>query len=262
MAGTIEISRELIHHPIVGIQHPERYIAWTWMLVEARWKTAEKPILIAGKPVILERGQLSHSLRFMADKLPLSVQQLRTFLKRLQNQHMIKIENNTGQQVITICNYDKYQLAPSDINTASTQRATRDQHSINTASTQRRIPEAIPEEIPESISAPPGTAAEPDEPEFSSADIYWGFVKPLASRAELPEGKVRPILGKLLKAAGGEPEEILQHVAFAISEDCKSPISFLMQKANDLTKPKYIESGVGWSPFQGDMKSILAGPRE
>lgn len=139
MSGFISISRDLVNHPLVGIQRPKYYIAWTWMLTQARWKPGR--VMVGSNVIELQRGQLCHSLRFMADQLPLSIQEIRTFLKHLKNQHMVQHETNTGQTVITICNYDKYQREPDKINTAATQPPTQEQHSSNTKKNKDEIRE-------------------------------------------------------------------------------------------------------------------------
>lgn len=81
--------------------------AWAWMIGEANWKDKEKPL--KGKRVKLERGQLSHSIRFMADKFKWSKDKVHRFLKKLELWDMIQTETATGQNIITICNYSKYQ---------------------------------------------------------------------------------------------------------------------------------------------------------
>jgi DNA-binding transcriptional MerR regulator len=107
MAGRFMIDRATLDHPIVGVHNPKRYAAWCWMIAEARWKKSE--VFIGGKVVTLQRGQFSCSLRFMAKKLGFSVKEIRTFLALLKKGTMIDTDTDTGQYVITICNYSKYQ---------------------------------------------------------------------------------------------------------------------------------------------------------
>ena len=128
--GVFSIDRKLIDHPLVGIENPKKMAAWIWMLSEARWKDSE--IFIKGKMVILKRGQLSCSYRFMANRVKMSIQEIRTFLKQLKTNTLINIENNTGQNIITICNYDTYQDIKKYNNTRNNKTATQQQHSSNT----------------------------------------------------------------------------------------------------------------------------------
>lgn len=64
---------------------------------------------INGQIVELERGQLSHSIRFLSIRWDWSISRVNRFLKRLKTETMIETENETGQNVITICNYETYQ---------------------------------------------------------------------------------------------------------------------------------------------------------
>jgi hypothetical protein len=94
--------------------------AWLWMLSEAAWRPCQ---IRSGTVVIdLDRAQLSHSLRFMADRWSWKKDRVRRFLTRLEKRDMIATRNATGgatgQLLITICNYDKYQADPERSATA------------------------------------------------------------------------------------------------------------------------------------------------
>jgi hypothetical protein len=81
--------------------------AWVWMVGEAEWK--DTTVNILGKPTPLKRGQFSSSVRFMAKKFLWSTGRIQRFIKKLKNWGMIESETDTGQFIITICNYSKYQ---------------------------------------------------------------------------------------------------------------------------------------------------------
>lgn len=81
--------------------------AWMWMIEEAQWKGG--PVNILGKPIVLQRGQFSDSIRFMSLKFQWSKSKVEHFLERLKKWDMIRTENRTGQLIITICNYSKHQ---------------------------------------------------------------------------------------------------------------------------------------------------------
>jgi hypothetical protein len=87
-----------------------RRLAWIWLISEAAWK--DRPIRIDGKQVTIQRGQLSHSVRFLADKWNWSKSQVGRFLKELESWDMIEINSGTKQSILTICNYNEYQLTP------------------------------------------------------------------------------------------------------------------------------------------------------
>lgn len=154
MKGLFLIGRELFDHPIVGLHKPKWFAAWVWMLGEARWK--QNKIMVSGKPVILERGQLSCSLRFMAKRLDMSVKGIRTFLDRLESDTMIDTDKGTGQTIITICNYEIYQDFEEYRAQQRAQQRAQEGHSKGTGGAQTRTPET-PEtpEIKKAIAKKP-----------------------------------------------------------------------------------------------------------
>ncbi len=81
--------------------------AFEWLIGEARWKAGSANI--GGRPIPLKRGQCSHSLRFMADKFQWSKKKVECFIEKMRIWEMIKTDNGTGQNIITICNYETYQ---------------------------------------------------------------------------------------------------------------------------------------------------------
>lgn len=112
MPGTFNISREIFDHPIVGKKHPERFVAWCWMLSAACWRS--RPFEIKGRIVILQRGQFATSFRRLAAEWGWSVGAVQRFLTRLKTDTMIDTLTDTGQLIVTICNYDAYQAEPSE----------------------------------------------------------------------------------------------------------------------------------------------------
>lgn len=83
--------------------------AWSWMIGEASFDKRVKNI--SGMPVKIERGQFSASIRFMSKKFKWSTGKVQRYLKKLQRWKMIEkqTETDTAQNIITICNYCKYQ---------------------------------------------------------------------------------------------------------------------------------------------------------
>lgn len=102
------MKRGWMDSPVFGKAPYSDREAWEWMISEARWKSGTENI--CGKPVHLKRGQFSDSVRFMAEKFQWSKDRVTRFLKRLIEWGMIVSETRTGQYIITICNYEQYQL--------------------------------------------------------------------------------------------------------------------------------------------------------
>lgn len=107
--GLVCFDRSLWDHHVVGSHNPLYFMAWWWLVREAGWKDHRRTI--NGKSITIKRGQLCHSIRFIAQALGCSKSKIETFLTRLKTETMIKTDIRTGMLVITICNYDKYQFS-------------------------------------------------------------------------------------------------------------------------------------------------------
>ena len=133
--GFISISRKIFDNPL--LRDAEYFRAWVWLICEACWKPARERIQTGRSfsMVDLKRGQLSHSRSFIAGALGMTEQRVRTFLNHLENEGMINRATNQGQQIITICKYDEYQIDPLATNQQSqgstNQQLTSDQPELN-----------------------------------------------------------------------------------------------------------------------------------
>lgn len=104
--------------------------AYLWMLENAVFK--DQKTRVGDYVLDLKRGQLSFSIRFLAEKWGWSTGAARGFFTRLQKHQIINTASNKGITVITICNYDEIQDYDSYINTASNKELTNDEQKPNT----------------------------------------------------------------------------------------------------------------------------------
>lgn len=115
MSGFIAMQREALDHPL--LQDGERFRAWFWLISNASWKPTRTRI--KGEIIDLQRGELSFSVRFLAERWGWSKSKVDRFLADLRAESMIETRSKTGttaghkagqgQSIITICNYGKYQ---------------------------------------------------------------------------------------------------------------------------------------------------------
>jgi hypothetical protein len=61
------------------------------------------------KMVLIARGELCHSVRYLARAWQWSTNRVLRFLAELQTDHSIETRTETGQTIISLCNYDTYQ---------------------------------------------------------------------------------------------------------------------------------------------------------
>lgn len=90
---------------------------------------------------LIKRGQLLTGINVLSIETSLSVQQLRTSLKKLKSTNEITIESSSKNSVITIVNYDFYQSIEDDQQAeqqTNNKRITNDQQTINKRSTTNK----------------------------------------------------------------------------------------------------------------------------
>lgn len=111
--GFIVLARSIWDHPLVGVSKPcSDFEAWLWLLLEAAYEPRKVRVSNGQASAIIElkRGQLSHSLRYMAAAWGWTTKRVRGFLARLEREAQTITQRDTLQTVLTVCNYDSYQL--------------------------------------------------------------------------------------------------------------------------------------------------------
>jgi len=122
--GYVLISRGLLKHPRFKPSGPfTQFEAWYWLIEAAAYVPREVPIIngTRGDVVTLQPGELSHSIRFLARAWSWSDKRVQRFLSALKSDQSVTTQTTTGQTVITLCNWGKYQ---NPFAAATTQSAT------------------------------------------------------------------------------------------------------------------------------------------
>ena len=105
----IPISRKLFEHRFWCEERVySRFEAWLDILQSTRFEDAE--LLIGNRLINIKRGQLPVSLRYLAERWKWSTKKVNNFLDLLQHAQMVTKETlkETGQTLLNICNYDRY----------------------------------------------------------------------------------------------------------------------------------------------------------
>jgi len=123
MAGFIKIHRKLLEWE----WHDDPYLValWVYLLLEVNWEDKRWH----GK--VIKRGQMLCSLTSLAEKTGLSIQQTRTRLERLEHTGEINRQSTNKWTLITICNFDKYQVNDGDPQQAVNKQITNKQQTNN-----------------------------------------------------------------------------------------------------------------------------------
>jgi hypothetical protein len=123
--GYVLIARGLLEHPRFKPQGAfSSAEAWIW-LIESAAHTARDVTATNGRHrvvVHLEPGQLTFSVRFLAGAWRWSDKRVQRFLSALVLDQSVTTQTTTGQTLITLCNWDRYQRPNAG---ATTQTATQ-----------------------------------------------------------------------------------------------------------------------------------------
>lgn len=104
MSGFVRLDREAFDHPL--LQDHSRFYAWFWLVSNACWRARDFDD--HGKTIRLEEGQLSVTVRQLADAWGWSKSAVDRFLTRLETETMIERKAGHRRMVLTICNWAKY----------------------------------------------------------------------------------------------------------------------------------------------------------
>ena len=104
--GFICISRGITAHWIWS--NTVLFQRWVWMILTANYDNRE--VAFCGHRVSLQRGQLAVNLSYLSKLWHISSQAVSKFLVKLEIDGMVNRSVDEKVTVITICNYDRYQL--------------------------------------------------------------------------------------------------------------------------------------------------------
>lgn len=107
MSGYVKMSRGWLDDEMFQDAPYSERDAWAWMICEANWQDGR--VSVNGRPVTIKRGQFCSSFRFMSRKFKWSPNKVIRFIERLKEWGVIKTSTEHGENLITICNYSKYQ---------------------------------------------------------------------------------------------------------------------------------------------------------
>lgn len=113
--GFICVARDFLKHPRFAPRGAfTEAEAWLWIVNAAAFKAIRVPI-VSGRhktTARIERGQLTFSIRFMAQAWRWSPGRVARFLNELEMDTSIDTQTVGGQTLITLCNYDTWQMRP------------------------------------------------------------------------------------------------------------------------------------------------------
>jgi hypothetical protein len=107
--GFFAIDRGVWDHPLFAREKFSEREAWIWLISSAAWEPMK--VRVGRGWFDLARGQCAFALRFLAEKWMWSEPRVRRFLKRLTDDAAALVSATREATLITICNYNDYQLS-------------------------------------------------------------------------------------------------------------------------------------------------------
>ena len=156
-AGNFSVSRSIWTSDLFAREPFTEREAWIWMISSAVWR--DKTTRVGHYIIELERGQLCYSIRFLAKAWGWSKSRVDRYLKRLETMNAtcskigtpIGTGAGTPPMVITICNYNEYQLTPEKAGHTPGQstgqkrdRSGTNKNTVNTVNTDRDTEVSLP----------------------------------------------------------------------------------------------------------------------
>jgi hypothetical protein len=136
--GFYLVSRGMLDHPRFKPRGPfTQFEAWHWLIEAAAYTSHEVPVSNGRnrQMVQLEPGQLTYSIRYLAEAWRWSDKRVQRFLSALQLDQSVTTQTTTGQTIITLCNWAKYQRPDFE---ATTQTATATTTATTTNKKERK----------------------------------------------------------------------------------------------------------------------------
>lgn len=231
--GVFAVDRGIFDHPSFRPQPFTDREAFMWMVAEASYRP--RRVRVGSASIDLSRGQLAHSLRFMAGKWRWSEPAVRRFLDRLKTDAVIDADTDAGATRITICNYDRYQFganevdAPSDA--ASDARATQERRKVEEGNNS--VPKGTGAIAP---AAPPLAGELPAD--WPTRLFRYG-VPMVVALTGLPEGRVRALIGKWRKTAKDDCRQVLRVIEDARDHNPTDPVPWIEGALRNRGKPTH-----------------------
>ena len=131
--GYISIHRKIWDNSLWQDTPFSKGQAWIDLLLMANWK--EKEVRIGNSPLKMERGQFLTSTVKLSERWKWSRVKVSSFLNSLQALSMLCKKSTSKYTVVTIVNYDLYQLTNEEINIKKTSK----KHQKNTTNNINNI---------------------------------------------------------------------------------------------------------------------------
>ncbi|HLZ78829.1 MAG TPA: hypothetical protein VKQ09_05770 [Sphingomonas sp.] len=215
MSGFYLMHRGWQDNAVFRNEEFSRRDAFVWLIEEAAFRPTK--IHAGTGEIMLERGQLSHSLRFMAKAWKWDEAKVRRFLSSLVKSQIIDASTDAGQTVITIRNYEVYQTPGGSPDAGDDADATQQRRGGDAKKKEGKEVKNTSEAKASSVQRAQTPHADPfPRPDFADPQ-HWADFLANRKRKKLPNTATAHarLLSDIARLADEEwpPGRILQHAA-------------------------------------------------
>lgn len=245
--GWVKVYRELLNKPIWQESTPEQKIVLITLLLmvnhepkEWEWK---------GEKYVVQPGQCITSLESIALKAGrgISIQNVRTALKRFEKYGFLTNDSTNKNRIITIVNWDLYQVVKDEPNRQSNKRLTGNQQAINKQLTTNKNDKNDKEKIYIFPQTPQEDDRKPRPPFISLKqerlfDRFWQAYPKKKSKGQAERTWVKL-----------NPDEQLVATMTATIERAKKSRDWLKNEGQFIPYPATWLNAKGWEDVHNDL---------
>ena len=105
--GFIKLYRKILDNPVI-CKDSDYFTVWIYLLLNATH--AEYDVVFKNERITLKPGQLITGRKIIADKFKIDENKVQRILKNLEKQHQLEQCTSSQNRLITIINWNEYQL--------------------------------------------------------------------------------------------------------------------------------------------------------
>lgn len=129
MNGWVSLHRKMLDNPVV-CKDSDYMAIWIYLLLNATH--AEIPAMFKGQKIMLNPGQLITGRKAISDKLRVTESKVQRVLKCYESEQQIEQQTGNRNRLITIKNWDMYQMCEHQNETQLTDHRTASERPVHT----------------------------------------------------------------------------------------------------------------------------------
>lgn len=122
--GFVKLYRKILDNPII-CKDADYFTVWIYLLLSATH--TEYDGVFKNERITLKPGQLITGRKIIADKFKIDENKVQRILKNLEKQHQLEQQTSSQNRLVTIINWNEYQLRQQDEQPVNNERTTSEQ---------------------------------------------------------------------------------------------------------------------------------------